>query len=92
MAFNVYFEIKRRGTPVSNGILVYKTTTDAQRSRRLDADNLDQNGRTTTNWHSDWANEAIEVYCHTDGINRGTPAYVGRVTLKSGARYELSTH
>lgn len=91
MAFNVYFEITKKGSPVSGGILVYETTTDAQRSRRLSADDLDQNGMVKTDWHSDWANEDIEVFCHTDGINRGTPAYVGRVTLRSGARYKLST-
>ena len=90
MAFNVFFEIYRKGAAVAGGILVYETTTDAQRSRRLNPDNLDEKGRTTTDWHSDWKNEAIEVYCHTDGINRGTPAYVGRVILKPGARYELS--
>jgi hypothetical protein len=91
VAFNVFFEIKRKGVAVSGGILVYETTTDTQRSRRLYSDTLDQYGMVNTNWHSDWAGEAIEVYCHTDGINKGTPAYVGRVILKSGARYELST-
>ncbi len=91
MAFNVYFRIKRKGVAVSGGILVYEITTDAQRSRRLNPDNLDQDGWAKTDWHSDWSGESIEVYCHTDGINRGTPAYVGRVTLKPGARYELST-
>ena len=90
MAFNVFFEIKKNGRPVSGGVLVYEVTIAAQRSRRLDADELDQNGCAKTSWHSDWAGEAIEVYCHTDGIVRGTPAYVGRITLKSGARYLLS--
>ena len=90
MAFNVYFEIKKNGKAVSGGVLVYETTTTAQRSRPLDADELDRDGCAKTDWHSDWAGEAIEVYCHTDGIVRGTPAYVGRVTLKSGARYMLS--
>ncbi len=91
MAFNVYFEIRKKGVAVSGGILVYETTTDVQRSRRLDSDKLDHYGKCRTDWHSDWSGEAIEVYCHTDGINRGTPAYVGRVILKPGAHYELST-
>jgi hypothetical protein len=91
VAFNVYFEIYRKGVAVSEGILVYETTTDAQRSRRLSRDTLDKDGKVRTDWHSDWKNEAIEVYCHTDGINKGTPAYVGRVILKPGELYKLST-
>ncbi len=91
MGFKVAFKIKRNRVAVSGGILVYETTTAAQRGRSIRPDFLDQDGRVNTEWHSDWANEEIEVYCHTDGINRGKPAYVGRVTLKAGAYYELST-
>lgn len=91
MAFNVYFEITKRGAPVNGGILVYETTSNAQRSRTLSADKLNQNGMVKTDWHSDWASEDIEVFCHTDGVNSGTPAYIGRITLRPGARYKLST-
>ncbi len=91
MGFKVTFKIKRNGSAVSGGILVYETTTAAQRGRQLYSDLLDQYGRVDTDWHSDWSGEAIEVYCHTDGKNRGTPAYAGRIILKSGAYYELST-
>lgn len=91
MAFNVYFQIKENGSPVSGGVLVYERTTKNQHGRRLDHDTLDENGCAKTNWHSDWANEDIEVFCHTDGIIRGEPAKVGRVKLEPGARYSLST-
>lgn len=88
--FYVEFKIKRNGSAVSGGILVYETTKEAQRRRRLSPDDLNGNGYVKTNWDNAWRDEEIEVYCHTDGINRGTPAYVGRVTLRSGAYYELA--
>jgi len=91
VAFNVYFQIKKRnGEAASGGVLVYETTTAAQRGRKLYRDDLDQDGSVRTDWHSDWAGETIEVSCHTDGKVRGTPAYVGRVVLKPGVTYKLS--
>lgn len=90
MAFNVFFEIRKNGRPVSGGVLVYERTIAAQRNRRLDTDSLDERGYARTDWHSDWSGEDVEVYCHTDGIVRGKPAYVGCVTLRAGARYALS--
>lgn len=90
MGFTVTFEVKRNGRAVPGGILVYETTTYSQRSRSLTPDTLNEKGIVDTNWHSDWRNEEVEVYCHTDGINRGKPAYVGCVTLKSGAYYKFS--
>lgn len=90
MSFKVEFEIYRGGRVVPNGILVYETTTEAQRKRSLSNDVLDSYGRANTFWHSDWSGESIEVYCHTDGQNRGRPAYVGRVVLRSGAFYKLT--
>lgn len=91
MGFNVGFKIKHRnGTVVSNGILVYETTLDKQRGRSLSPDYLNQKGEADTTWHSDWLNETIDVYCHTDGKNQGRPAFVGRVTLKAKAYYDLS--
>lgn len=90
MAFNVFFRIKRNGRPVSNGILVYEKTIPAQSGRLLRPDPLDDDGEAQTEWHSDWSNESVDVYCHTDGKNRGKPAFVARVTLKSGAEFDLS--
>lgn len=88
--FYVEFKIKRNGSAVSGGILVYETTKSTQPSRLLSPDTLDRDGYARTSWDSDtWRNEDIDVYCHTDGVNRGKPAYVGRVTLMPH-RYELS--
>jgi hypothetical protein len=91
MAFEVFFEIKRNGSPVSGGVLVYEVTSPTQKGRRLESDVLDRNGQARTEWHSDWSGEDIQVYCHTDGIERGTPAYAGRVTLRPRTRHILST-
>lgn len=90
MAFSVYFKIERYGSSVSNGILVYEPITSAQRNRPLWPDQLDRNGRAETEWHNDWKGEEIDVYCHTDGINAGVPAFVARIKLTPGENYNLS--
>lgn len=90
MSFTVRLKVYLRGSAVSSGILVYQSVTEGQRSRRLSSDRLDDEGYVETYWHADWRGEEVAVFCHTDGIDSGEPAFVHRITLRPGPVQELS--
>lgn len=86
MSFNVEFIVSRNSSRVKNGLLIYKPINF---SRDTTPDQLNENGWARTVWHDDWIGKVVDVYCHTDGINSGTPAYVDRITLRSGTELKL---
>lgn len=90
MSFTVKLRVYLHGKRVSGGILVYQAVTGGQRGRNLYPDELDGDGYAETDWHEDWRGEEVDVFCHTDGINSGEPAYVHRITLRPGPVQELS--
>lgn len=80
--FTIY---TRSGKKASGGILVYKHANKSG----LTPDALDSNGYAETKWTDRWRDEKIDVYCHTDGVNSGTAAFAGTVTIKPHSKYEL---
>lgn len=89
MTFKVTFKIRwsKGGDPIANGILVYEC--DNARGRQMWPDRLDDKGVAETTWHDSWSGDEVKVYCHTDGINSGTPRYIHTVTLKRGETFTL---
>lgn len=85
--FSVKFTIRKNGSRVSNGILVYDGVNT---SLPTWPDHLDRDGYAQTYWHSDWNGKEVDVSCHTDGVESGTAARVGRITLRPGAVFDLN--
>jgi len=83
----VEFKIWNNGNRVRDGILVYNHQYGG--ARWVSPDNLDNNGYAKTYWSDIWNGCTVEVYCHTDGVNSGIPAYVGSVEISHNAFYEL---
>ena len=84
------FKIKRNGNSIPNGLLVYEITNRNQNSNDLYSDRLNGSGEASTSWTENWLNQTIEVHCHTDGINKGKPAFCGTVLLRPNEYYVLS--
>ena len=89
MSFKVRFQIYLSRKGVSGGILVYQRVTDNQKGRELRPDILNDRGYVETSWSDAFNGEQIDVFCHTDGVNSGTPAFVHRVTLRAGPIQEI---